>query len=189
MYVHIPSFWNHIFTVMVNQMHLKPIFQWKLGLPWAPNANEIHTKNMKCTWPTQKFCIWYPTPPIFHWLASGVGVGGNANFRFGVGDNTNFSVRWRKSVALGVQANARTQREWFCVAVEYRLKGSSYDKNWVITLDNTIGYSHNPCLYTFEMDIILIILYCGHLHISGRPIKIVIYGRPQQQKIPKSLHG
>ena len=25
-------------------------------------------------------------------------------------------------MALGVQANARTQRKWFCVAVEYRLK-------------------------------------------------------------------
>ena len=25
-------------------------------------------------------------------------------------------------MALGVQANASTQREWFCVAVEYRLK-------------------------------------------------------------------
>ena len=28
---------------------------------------------------------WDPTPPIFHWLASGVGVWANANFRFGVG--------------------------------------------------------------------------------------------------------
>ena len=32
-----------------------------------------------------------------------------------------FCIRWHKSVALGVQANASTQREWFCVAVEYRL--------------------------------------------------------------------
>ena len=23
-------------------------------------------KNMKCTWPTQKFDVWYPTQPIFH---------------------------------------------------------------------------------------------------------------------------
>ena len=30
---------------------LKPIFHWKLGLCWLPNANEIKTKNMKCTWP------------------------------------------------------------------------------------------------------------------------------------------
>ena len=29
-----------------------------------------------------------------------------------------------KIVALGVQANASTQREWFCVAVEYRPKFS-----------------------------------------------------------------
>ena len=26
-----------------------------------------------------------PTPPIFHWLASGFGVEANANFRFAVG--------------------------------------------------------------------------------------------------------
>ena len=45
---------------------LKPIFHWKLGLRWVPNANEIYTKNMKCTWPTQKICVWYPTEPIFH---------------------------------------------------------------------------------------------------------------------------
>ena len=31
---------------------LKPIFHWKLGLRWLQNANEIYTKNMKCTWPT-----------------------------------------------------------------------------------------------------------------------------------------
>ena len=24
---------------------------------WVPNANEIYTKNMKCTWPTPVFCV------------------------------------------------------------------------------------------------------------------------------------
>ena len=37
-----------------------------------------------------------PTPPIFHLLASGFGVGANANFRFGVGGlasgNTNSHI-------------------------------------------------------------------------------------------------
>ena len=33
-----------------------------------------------------------PTPPIFNLLASGVGVRGNANFRFGVRGNANFST-------------------------------------------------------------------------------------------------
>ena len=45
---------------------LEPIFHWKVGLRWLPNANEINTENMKCTWPTRKFCIWNPTQPIFH---------------------------------------------------------------------------------------------------------------------------
>ena len=31
-----------------------PIFHWKWGLRWLPNGNEIYTKKMKCTWPTQK---------------------------------------------------------------------------------------------------------------------------------------
>ena len=45
---------------------LKPIFHWKWGSRWLPNANEIYTKKMKCTWPTQEICVWDPTPPIFH---------------------------------------------------------------------------------------------------------------------------
>ena len=39
---------------------LKPIFHQKLGSRWLPNANEIYTKNMKCTWPTRKLCVGYP---------------------------------------------------------------------------------------------------------------------------------
>ena len=45
---------------------------------------------MKCTWPTQKFCVGDPKQPIFHWLALGFCVGSNANFMFRVGGNTNF---------------------------------------------------------------------------------------------------
>ena len=40
---------------------------------------------MKCTWPTRKFWVGDPTQPIFHWLALGFCVGGNANFMFRVG--------------------------------------------------------------------------------------------------------
>ena len=53
----------------------------------------------------------------------------NLNFRFGVRGNANFSVFRYQHVGIGnaklwhwgLQVNARTQREWFCVAVEYRL--------------------------------------------------------------------
>ena len=41
----------------------KPIFHWILGLCWLPNANEIDTKNMLCTWLTQEICVWYLTQP------------------------------------------------------------------------------------------------------------------------------
>ena len=33
---------------------------------WLPNANEMNTKNMKYTWPTQQFCVGDPTRPILH---------------------------------------------------------------------------------------------------------------------------
>ena len=36
---------------------LKPIFHWKWGSHWLPNANEIYTKKKKCTWPTPEFCV------------------------------------------------------------------------------------------------------------------------------------
>ena len=36
---------------------LKPIFHLKTGLRWMPDANEIYTKNMKCTCPTPAFCV------------------------------------------------------------------------------------------------------------------------------------
>ena len=64
--------------------------------------------------------------PMFHLLVLGVGVGSNANFSVRAGGNANFSIfRYQhpqnEIVALGVEANARTQSKWFCVAVEYRL--------------------------------------------------------------------
>ena len=38
-------------------LFFKPIFHWKWGSRWVPNAIEIYTKNMKCTWPTPVFCV------------------------------------------------------------------------------------------------------------------------------------
>ena len=35
---------------------VKPIFHWKLGLPWLPNANEINIKKKKCAYPMRE--IW-----------------------------------------------------------------------------------------------------------------------------------
>ena len=36
---------------------LKPIFHWKWGSRWVPNANEIYKKRKKCTWPMPVFCV------------------------------------------------------------------------------------------------------------------------------------
>ena len=52
----------------------------------------MDTHNMKSTWPTPAPRVGDPKPPIFHLLALGVGIGGNANFNVRVGGNANFSV-------------------------------------------------------------------------------------------------
>ena len=86
---------------------LRPTFHWKLSLRWPANANEMDTNNMKSTWPMPALRVGDPTPPIFHLLALGVGIGGNANFSVRVGGNANFSnFRYQhpqhKIVMLGV---------------------------------------------------------------------------------------
>ena len=60
---------------------VKPVFHWNLPLRRLifalPTRKKVHKQcemYMKCTWPTPED----PTPPIFHWLASGVGVGADA---------------------------------------------------------------------------------------------------------------
>ena len=42
--------------------------------------------------PNANPALAYPTPPIFHLLALGVGIVGNTNFSVCVGGNANFSV-------------------------------------------------------------------------------------------------
>ena len=79
---------------------LKPIFHWKLGWRWLPNADEINTKNMKCTWPMPAPRVGDPTPSIVHLLASGVGVGGNTNFSVCIWGNTDFSVSRYQHVGI-----------------------------------------------------------------------------------------
>ena len=92
-------------TILVAFGQIKPIFHCKLGSRWVPKANEMSTNNMKCTWPTQKFCVGDPTQPIFHWLALGFCVGGNANFIFCIGCNafldTNMLLSQTRNCGIG----------------------------------------------------------------------------------------
>ena len=48
------------------------IFHKKKGLGWVPNANEIDTNNVRCTWSTQAPMLEDTTQPIFHLLTLGV---------------------------------------------------------------------------------------------------------------------
>ena len=59
-YTHLDShFCSHSLGLasMRAAVSIKPIFHWKWGSRWVPNANETYTKNMKCTWPTPAFCV------------------------------------------------------------------------------------------------------------------------------------
>ena len=88
------------------------LFWW----PMKSTKNEINQKNMECTWPMRKFCVWRPNATYIPLTCVWVLRWGNANFMFGVGC---FRVSRYQHVGF---PNARPQREEFCVAVEYRLK-------------------------------------------------------------------
>ena len=80
---------------------------------------------MKCAWPTQDPMPGDPMQTIFHWLALGVCLGGNANFMFRVGGNANFSVFRYQHVGIPNRVGGLDQRKAptreFCISVEYRL--------------------------------------------------------------------
>ena len=126
----------------------KPIFHWTLRSRWLPSANEIDTKNMKCTWPTRAPTLGDPLQPIFHLLALGVCVGGNANFGVCVRGNANFRVLRYQHVGifnakLGVGGIAQREppTQGICAAVEYRLDFNSashmnYKMRIVLFTDN-----------------------------------------------------
>ena len=66
---------------------------------------------MKCIWPTRKFCVGDPMQPIFHWLALGFCVGGNASFSVRVVGDANFSVSRYQNVGI---PNAKLSRWGYC---------------------------------------------------------------------------
>ena len=102
-------------------MSLKPIFHWKWGLRWLPNANEIYTKKMKCTWPLKKFAFWtqrhlYSTD----WrrgLASEV-TQITPDARVCIGSK----IQTMQNSGVGGTAQRQPRCQVLCVAVEYRLK-------------------------------------------------------------------
>ena len=58
----------------------------------ATNSGQKQDKQHEIYMPNANPALAYPTPPIFHLLVLGVGVGGNANFSVRNGGNANFSA-------------------------------------------------------------------------------------------------
>ena len=89
---------------------------------WLPNANEINTKNMKCTWPMPEFCIG--TQCNLYSLCLGFAAGKTQILGFASGKT---QIReFALAPNSGVRGIAQRQTQEFCVAVEYRLKSSRY---------------------------------------------------------------
>ena len=104
---------------------LKPIFHCKLGLRWLPNANEINTKNMKCTWPTPAPFVGDPTPPIFHLVA--LGVTQILAFAFGLTQileflDTNMLVYPTRNCGVGGLSQRQDPTQMVLRRSRYRLK-------------------------------------------------------------------
>ena len=101
------------------------IFHWKWASRWLPSANEIYTQKKKCTWPTPEFCVGTQRNLYSNGLRLGFASGktqilGLASGVFAFLD-TNMLVSPRGKCGVGGVSPARTRREWFGVAVEYRL--------------------------------------------------------------------
>ena len=101
---------------------VKPIFHQKTCSGWLPNANEIDANSMKSTWPMRCqreiaqcelhsaslrwvscWVDWY-----FRWVRKAFWI-------------PTWWYRQRKPLVLGAIPNAKPQREWVYVLVEYRL--------------------------------------------------------------------
>ena len=98
-----------IYTILrdVSQVQCQAHIPLKTRFVGYPTQMKSTQKNMKCTCPTPAPRVGDPTAPIFHLLALGVGVGGNANFSVLRWGNPNFSVFRYQQVGI---ANANFSR-------------------------------------------------------------------------------
>ena len=122
---------KHVACICPRLIQVKPIFNWKLGSRWLPNANEINTKNMKCTWPTPEFCVGTQRNLYSTGLRLGFASGKTQILGFHRvkcklegsrwHQDTNMLVSPTQNSGVGGIALRQPQSQEFCVAVEYRL--------------------------------------------------------------------
>ena len=119
---------------------LKPIFHQKLGSRWLPNANEIYTKDMKCTWPTPEFCVGYPLHLYSTDWRRGLALGLTQNLGLASG-NANFHIL----DTVGI-SNAKVWRRGHCPTPA---PDARYFAFWW-----NIGFSvRNICVTTFATQL------------------------------------
>ena len=98
----------------ITDVALKPIFHWKWGSRWLPNANEIQPQKMYL----ENTRILRLGPNATYIPLTRVGG-------FALGDTKNLRHPTQKIPTcwyICVRSCKSTQRKWFCVAVEFRLK-------------------------------------------------------------------
>ena len=140
--------------IFVFHLKLKPIFHQKPCSRWLPNENEIDTNNMKSTWLTQAPTRGYPTRPILHLLALGSHWARRGRRGF---SDTNMLVSETRIACIV----SGPQREWFRVAVEYRL--------------NPIYFAHHgfslSCLFCrFNLFIIIVYYNSNQSFVKKEPL-------------------
>ena len=137
--------------IIATLLLLKSILHWKLRSHWLTNANEMDTNNMKSRWPTPAPCVGDPTPPIFHLLALGVGVGGNANFsvfRYQYVGITNAKLwRWGSKPTRGPNANGFVS-QWNIGLTQRSRDKRSYRYPYTCRYSVCYGLRENPFVFT-----------------------------------------
>ena len=137
---------NILTKALISTQTLKPIFHLKTGLRWVPDANEIYTKNMKCTCPTRKFCVGTQRNLYSTGLRLGFASGKTQLLGFASGKNAKnwrhltqkIPTCWypqRKSLASGLLPNANPRHQNFAsqwniglrVRAEMRAAASIFD--------------------------------------------------------------
>ena len=119
-----------------------------------PNANEINTKNMKFTCPTQRPKARDPTQPIFHWLAFGFRSGKTQLLGLASGKMQKMCVaQYRRYQHVGILASGKAKVSSFASGYAKVPNASSFASHWNIDL-NLFVYIKDSYIYIANTKIV-----------------------------------